>query len=118
LLVCLFSALWVGACVQLVVGWPLATIVAGLLGAIAPVKWIQGWHGRVHTETRQGLATALSQLAGSLAVGHTIERGAHTLAKDGPPRLQPHFAQFCRDLDDQDMASAAVHLRDGLADPV
>ena len=118
LVVCLISAIWVGACVQLVLGWPLATIAAVPLGSIVPVLWVQARHGRVQAQTRQGLATALGQLAGSLAVGHTIERGAQALATDGPPRLRPYFAQFRQDVDELDLGRAALRLRDRLADPV
>jgi tight adherence protein B len=118
MLVCLVSAATAAVFAQLIVDWPLATLMALVIGALAPVRWIQRRHGRVHNQTRQGLAAALSQLAGSLAVGHTIERGAQTLATDGPQRLRPYFAQFCRDVDDLDLARAAVHLRERLADPV
>jgi Flp pilus assembly protein TadB len=88
------------------------------LGALGPVLWVRGRHGRVHAETRQGLATALAQLGESLASGFTIERGAQTLAVEGPPRLRPHLAQLCRDADQFGLARAALQLRDGLADPV
>jgi tight adherence protein B len=118
LVVCALSATCVAAGVQLVVGWPLATLVSLLVGALAPLLWIQTRHGRIQAETRQGLAIALAQLAGSLAVGHTVERGAQTLATDGPMRLRPYFAQFCRDTDELDLGRAALRLRDRLADPV
>jgi tight adherence protein B len=117
-LVCAISAAWLGAAVQLSVGWPLATVLAVLLGVLVPVLWVRARHGRIHAETRQGLARALAQLEGSLAIGQTIERGAQTLARDGPPRLRLVFAQFCRDADELDLGRAALRLRDRLADPV
>jgi tight adherence protein B len=118
LVLCLLGTAGAGLVVQLALAWPLATLVAVPLGALVPVLWVRSRHGRIHAETRQGLATALAQLGEGLAVGHTIERGAQTLAVDGPPRLCPHFAQFCRDADQFGLAQAALHLRDGLADPI
>jgi len=117
LLLCIVSASFGGVLVGWA-GWGLATIVAVLAGLVAPLLWIQARHGAVYAQTRQGLATALAQLAESLVAGHTIERGAQGLAEDGPPRLRPYFAQFCHDVDELDLQRAALRLREGLADPV
>ncbi len=118
LVVCLMSGVLARFLAQALLNWSLATIVVTLLGVLGPMRWIQTRHARVHAETRQGLATALGQLAESLAVGQTIERGARTLAGEGPVRLRPHFAQFCGDAETQDLGRAAVRFRDRLADPV
>jgi tight adherence protein B len=116
-LLCAISGLVFGACAQLA-RWPLATILGVFVGVLVPVFWVRARHGRVHAETRQALAMALAQLGGSLAIGQTIERGAQTLARDGPPRLRVVFARFCRDADELDLGQAALRLRDHLADPV
>jgi Flp pilus assembly protein TadB len=116
--VCLLSGTLTGVLAQALLGWPLATVVASVVGVLGPVRWVQTRHARVHAETRAGLAAALGQLAESLAVGQTIERGAQTLAREGPVRLRAHFAQFCGDAESQDLGRAAVRFRDRLADPV
>jgi len=117
LVVCLLSGVLAGFLAQ-AVSWPLATVVTSLLGVLGPVRWVQTRHARVHAETRAGFAAALGQLAESLAVGQTIERGARTLAREGPERLRSHFAQLCADAESQDLGRAAVRFRDRLADPV
>ena len=117
LLLCVVSASFGGVLVGWA-GWGLATIVAVLVGLVAPLLWIQARHGTVirPDPSRVGHRSGATRGEPGRRPHHRARR-----ARSGRGRPAAATAVLCSVLprrDELDLQRAALRLRDGLADPV
>jgi tight adherence protein B len=109
----------VGAATQLVMGWPLVSGVAALLGAGLPYLCYATRHesrvGRVQTE----LADAMDLLRDSIRAGGDVLQGMTALSEFGPPLLRPEFERTVQLIaHGSTLRAALLGMRERLADPV
>lgn len=83
----------VGAAAQLVMGWPLVSAVAALLGAGLPYLWYATRHESRRARVRAELADAMDLLRDSIRAGGDVPQGMTALAEYGPPLLKPEFGR-------------------------
>lgn len=103
---------------QLMLGWPVVTAVAFLIGLCLP-----SWYLRQREEARRStlqsaLAEAVDSLRAAVRAGMSIEEGLASLARSGPAALRPALSDLVRDMRLSGFEEAVRRAQDGLADPV
>lgn len=87
------GGVFVGAATQLVMGWPLVSGAAALLGAGLPYLWYATRHesrvGRVQAE----VADAMDLLRDSIRAGGDVLQGMTALSEFGPPYSGPSSSE-------------------------
>ena len=109
----------VGGASQLIMSWPLVSVVAAGLGAGLPFLWYasraDGRRARVQAE----LADAMSLLRDSIRAGGDVAQGLVALATYGPALLKPEFQRAVQLMaHGSTLREALVGMRERLADPV
>jgi tight adherence protein B len=103
---------------QALAGWGLVSLVAGLIGASAPILFFARKGERRAAAVEAALVDAIAQLRDSNRAGKTLEPGLALLAESGPDILRPHFARLVRDLHQRDFARALAVWQRDLANPL
>lgn len=103
---------------QLMLGWPIVTIVAFLIGLALPA-----WYLRQRQESRRStlqaaLAELVDALRGAVRAGMSVEEGLASLARSGLVVLRPTLAELTRDMRLGGFEEALRRAQDRLADPV
>jgi len=94
-------------------------LLAGIVGAYAPVAWLQS-RARRRAKERRGLWPDVCDLLVSLVrAGMSLADAVASLAVSGPERLRPDFVRFARDVSASGHLDAALAgLKARLADPI
>ncbi len=103
---------------QLMLGWPVVTVVAFLIGLALPA-----WYLRQRQEARRSLlqaalAETVDALRSAVRAGMSIEEGLASLARSGPAALRPVLTELARDMRLSGFEEAVRRAQDRLADPV
>lgn len=94
-------------------------LLAGIVGAYAPVAWLQS-RARRRAKERRGLwPDVCDLLVSSVRAGMSLADAVASLAVSGPERLRPDFVRFARDVSASGHLDAALAgLKARLADPI
>lgn len=108
-----------GAAAQLVMGWPLVSGVAALLGAGLPYLWYATRHESRRARVQAELADAMDLLRDSIRAGGDVLQGMTALSEYGPPLLRPEFERTIQLMaHGSTLRAALLGMRERLADPV
>lgn len=107
-----------GVAAQLALGWPLVSLLAAVLGLVAPAAYYAGRHARRRAQTQAALAEAMGQLRNVIRAGLGVQEALAGLARHGPEALRPEFAALVRDIRLRGFAPALEGFQDRLADPL
>ncbi|HAJ18093.1 MAG TPA: type II secretion protein F [Microbacterium sp.] len=119
----LASAVLVGAIAAALVWLIFPTLplwlLVGVVGAYAPVAWLQS-RARRRAKERRGLwPDVCDLLVSSVRAGMSLADAVASLAVSGPERLRPDFVRFARDVSASGHLDAALAgLKARLADPI
>ncbi len=119
----LASAVLVGAIAAALVWLVFPTLplwlLVGVVGAYAPVAWLQS-RARRRAKERRGLwPDVCDLLVSSVRAGMSLADAVASLAVSGPERLRPDFVRFARDVSASGHLDAALAgLKARLADPI
>jgi len=109
----------VGAAAQLVMGWPLVSAVATVLGAGVPYLWYATRHENRRARVQAELADAMDLLRDSIRAGGDVLQGMTALGEYGPPLLRYEFDRVVKLMaHGSSLRSALLGMRERLADPV
>ena len=107
-----------GAAAQLLLGWPLVSLLAAVLGLVAPAVYYIQRHDRRRATLQAALVEAIGQLRDGIRAGLGVQEALAGLARSGPEALRPEFAALVRDIRLGGFAPALAALQERLADPL
>jgi tight adherence protein B len=107
-----------GCLAQLVLGWPVVSGLAGLIGLLGPYAYYIRRHDRRRAAVQDALVEAIEQLRDAIRVGLSMHDALAGLARTGPEVLRTEFAGLGRDARLLGFEAALGVMRDRLADPV
>jgi tight adherence protein B len=109
----------VGTATQLIMGWPLVSLVATVLGAGLPYLWYAARHEARRARVEAELADAMSLLRDSIRAGGDVAQGIGALGEYGPQLVRPEFQRAVQLMAHGSTLRAALFsMRERLADPV
>jgi tight adherence protein B len=109
----------VGAAAQVVMGWPLVSAVAALLGACLPYLWYATRHESRRARVQAELADAMDLLRDSIRAGGDVLQGMTALGEYGPLMLKAEFDRVVQLIaHGSTLRAALIAMRERLADPV
>ncbi|HLZ27700.1 MAG TPA: type II secretion system F family protein [Chloroflexota bacterium] len=79
-------------------GGPLAAVVAGIVGFVAPLAWLRVRVNQRRAAFEQGLPEALDRVTGALRAGYGLEYGFDIVAREGLPPCSEEFGQILQEL--------------------
>jgi tight adherence protein B len=103
---------------QAALGWPLVTLAAAGLGALAPFAYYLRRHDLRRAALQRALVEAIGQLRDGIRTGLSVPEALVGLARNGPDVLRPEFARLVREMRLVGFERAIAELRDRLADPL
>jgi tight adherence protein B len=113
------GGLLVGAASQLLMGWPLVSVVAAILGGGLPYLWYASRHDARRAHVQAELADAMGMLRDSVGAGGDIAQGVTVLSDYGPPLLKREFQRMVQLMaHGSTLRAALLSMRERLADPV
>jgi tight adherence protein B len=118
LLVSLGAGVVGGGATQVALGWPLVTLLASGLGALAPFAYYVRRHDRRRSALQQGLVEAIGQLRDAIRTGLSVPEALVGLTRSGPDALRPEFVRLVREMRLVGFERALAEMRDRLADPL
>src|ERR687886_203698 len=95
-------------------GGPLAALVGGVIGFVAPLVWLRYRVAQRRNAFEQGLPEALDRVTGALRAGYGLEYGFDLVAREGSPPCSEEFGQILQELNlggDLEEALARLILR-------
>jgi tight adherence protein B len=108
-----------GAAGQLIMGWPLVSLVAAGLGAGLPFLWYANREESRRARVQAELADAMGLLRDSIRAGGDVAQGLIALATYGPSLLKPEFQRAVQLMaHGSTLRDALLGMRERLADPV
>lgn len=108
-----------GAAAQLIMGWPLVSLVVGGLGAGLPFVWYASREDARRARVQAELADAMSLLRDSIRAGGDVAQGLIAIATYGPALLKPEFERAVQLMaHGSTLREALLGMRERLADPV
>lgn len=108
-----------GAVSQVILGWPLVSVVAGSLGAGLPYLVYASREASRRAHVQAELADAMILLRNSIRAGGDLYGGMQALATYAPPLLRPEFGRAVQLMTHgATLRDALLAMRDRLADPV
>jgi tight adherence protein B len=108
-----------GAATQLIMGWPLVSLVAAGLGAGLPFLWYANREDSRRARVQAELADAMGLLRDSIRAGGDVAQGLIALATYGPALLKPEFQRAVQLMaHGSTLRDALLGMRERLADPV
>lgn len=114
----LAMGLVIGLLAQLLLGWPIVSLLLGLFGAFAPFAYYVQRHDRRRAALQGALVEAIAQLRDAIRTGLSVQDGLVGLARTGPEALRPEFATLVREMRLTSGEAALTAMRDRLADPL
>jgi tight adherence protein B len=117
-LVSLGAGVVVGVTTHAALGWPLVTLLATGLGALAPFTYYVRRHDRRRTALQRALVEAISQLRDAIRAGLSVPEALVGLARTGPEVLRPEFVRLVREMRLVGFERALTEMRDRQADPL
>ncbi len=118
LLFSLGAGLTSGTLIQIILAWPLVSVLAFGLGLGAPLAYYVHRHDRRRALIQDALVEAIVQLRDMIRTGLSVAEALTTLAHQGPDVLRPEFATLAREMRLVGFETALVAMRERLADPV
>lgn len=103
---------------QLLLGWGLVSILAGVAGATAPVAYYAQRHERRRAQTQAALVDAIAQLRDAIRSGLSVQEALVGLARVGPEPLRHDFLILAREMGLLGAEPALTAMRDRLTDPL
>jgi tight adherence protein B len=103
---------------QLVLGWPVVSGLAGVLGLLGPYAYYVRRHDRRRAAIQDALVEAIEQLRDAIRTGLSIQEALSGLARTGPDILRGEFSALSREARLLGFDPALAAMRDRLADPV
>ncbi|MFN8472162.1 MAG: type II secretion system F family protein [Anaerolineae bacterium] len=107
-----------GVVTQLLLGWPVVSVLIGGLGMMAPLAYYIRRHDRRRAAVQVALVEAMDQLRDAIRSGLSVQEALVNLARTGPEALRPEFTTLARETRLSGMAEALTTMRDRLADPL
>lgn len=108
----------VAAATQALLGWPVVSLAALLVGCLLPAWYLQNRREARRTALQGALADAVDALRASVRTGMSVEEGLTALARNGPAPLRPVFRELARDLRLAGFEAAVARAQERLADPL
>jgi tight adherence protein B len=118
LLFSLGAGLLTGLLAQALLGWGVVSVLAGLVGALAPLAYYLRRHDRRRAAVQSALVDAIAQLRDGIRTGLSVPETLAGLARTGPEALRADVARLVRDARLIGFERALGEMRDRLADPV
>ena len=103
---------------QLMLGWPIVTVVAFLIGLALPSWYLRQRQDKRRSVLQAALAEAVDSLRAAVRAGISIEEGLASLARSGPVALRPALTELARDMRLSGFEEAVQRTQDRLADPI
>lgn len=113
----LVSAFLTAAATQALLGWPVLSVAAGLVGSLLPAWYFRRRAQRRRLEVEESVADAVDALREATRIGLGIEEGVRTLARTGPRPLRRVFREVERDIRLAGFEEALQRGRERVADP-
>ena len=85
----LCAGLVTGLLAQLLLGWPIVSILAALFGLFAPLAYYVQRHDRRRAALQNALVEAIAQLRDAIRTGLSVQDALVGLARTGPETLRP-----------------------------
>src|SRR6478736_6795358 len=82
---------------QVLLGWGVVTVLAGLGGGLAPFTYYVRRHDRRRAAIQDALVEAIEQVRDAIRTGLSVPDAMAGLARSGPRSLRPEFAALERD---------------------
>lgn len=114
----LAAGLVAGLLAQLLLGWPVVSLLAALFGLLAPFAYYVQRHDRRRAVLQTALVEAIAQLRDAIRTGLSVQDALVGLARTGPEALRPEFATLVRESRLMGSEAALTAMRDRLADPL
>lgn len=105
------------AITQVMLGWPVLSLVAGTIALLGPYAYYLRRHNRRRAQVQDSLVDAIEQVRDGIRTGLSVPQALASLAQTGPEALRADFAALTRDTRLVGFAVALTTLRDRLADP-
>lgn len=118
LLFALSSGIIAGVLAQVLLGWVLVSLVALVLGMLAPVLYYTARHNRRQAAMQVALVEAITRLRDAIRSGLAVPEALVGLAHNGPEILRPEFATLVREMRLSGFEPAMTQMQDRLADPL
>lgn len=112
------SGLGLGLLAQIVLGWPLVSVLAFGLGLGAPLAYYMHRRDRRRAVIQEALVEGIAQLRDMIRTGQSVGEALTALAQVGPEPLRPELAILAREMRLVGFEPALLALRERLADPV
>ena len=114
----LVAGLLTGTLAQVLLGWPLMTVLCAAFGAAAPVLYFAERHDRRRARVQEAMSEAIGQLRDGIRSGLSVQEALIGLARNGPAPLRDEFASLVREARLLGFEPALRKMRERLADPV
>ena len=112
------SGVLVGVCTQVLLGWPIVSLLAGGLALVAPVAYFVRRHDRRRAAIQAGLVEAIGQVRDAIRAGLSVPEALVTLGASGPEALRSEFTRLSREMRLAGLPAAVAEMQERLADPV
>jgi tight adherence protein B len=112
------AAIVAAAPTQLALGWTVVSLLAGALGAMAPIAYLVRRHDRRRAEVQTAMVGAIGQLRDAIRTGLSVPDAFVGLARGGPAVLRPELTTLVREMRLIGFEPAIGAMRDRLADPL
>ena len=103
---------------QLFLGWGILSVLAGVIGLLAPYAYYIRRHDRRREQVQAALVEAIEQLRDAIRTGLSVQEALAGLARTGPEALRSEFTLLSREARLLGFDGALAAMRDRLADPL
>lgn len=118
LLFSLGAGLALAVATEIILAWPLVSVLAFGLGLGAPFAYYVNRRDRRRARIQEALVEAITRLRDMIRTGLSVPEALAALAHHGPEALRPEFAILAREMRLAGFEPAVVAMRERLADPV
>src|SRR5258708_5190555 len=118
LLFSLGSGLALAVVMEVLLTWPLVSVLAFGLGLGAPFAYYIHRQERLRAVIQDALVEAIAQLRDMIRTGTSVPEALTALAHHGPEALRPEFAILTREMRLVGFEPSLLAMRERLADPV
>jgi tight adherence protein B len=112
------AAIAAAGATQLALGWTVVSLLAGALGAVAPIVYLVRRHDRRRAEVQTAMVEAIGQLRDAIRTGLSVPDAFVGLARGGPVAMRPELTTLVREMRLMGFEPAVGAMRDRLADPL
>ena len=107
-----------GLLAQIILAWPLVSVLVAGLGLGAPLAYYVHRHARRRASLQDALVDAIAQLRDMIRSGLSVPEALTALAHHGPHVLRPEFATLAREMRLIGFEASLIAMRERLADPI